>query len=192
VSDLFQDETFEATCPKVASSKDYIEFRESRSVLDGRPGELFVFCDGSSSGWHGACLVDPGVSWERKHRFREPCRTKNVGPEFAGLHLALSMVPAFKTVVVVFDMLGLGQWMLGHFRRNDEIVKKAYHACWDLIEEKQLQTSWVHHRGHQKDPSHFTFFNNEVDFLSQADVPKEYLRQASWPPFKLKGASTLA
>lgn len=132
----------------------------------GRTGELFAFCDGSSSGWHGACLVDPAADQVlQRQRFREPTSNRNIGAEFAGLHLALSMVPADAKLTIVFDLLGLGQWMLGHYQRHDEVVRQACEVCWDIIADKRLRIIWVHHRGHQEDPSDFTRFNNLADKL---------------------------
>jgi hypothetical protein len=161
---MFFNDAFESTCPKVAEREPYIQFRADRSTAEG----LFVFCDGSSSGWHGACLVDPALGKVfHRQRFREPTSNRNVGAEFAGLHLALSMLPAQSDATLVFDMLGLAQWMLGHFRQNDPMVKRACEVCWDLIDSRGHTISWVHHRGHQKDPSDFTHFNNVVDKLCQ-------------------------
>ena len=77
------------------------------------------------------------------------------------------MVPADAKLTVVFDLLGLGQWMLGHYQRNDEVVRQACEVCWDIIEDKRLRIIWVHHRGHQKDSSDFTRFNNMADKLCQ-------------------------
>jgi len=168
---LFFDDAFESTCLKVAAAQVYINHRESRSVLGGSTNELFVFCDGSSSGWHGACLVDPvGGKVTQRQRFREPTSNRNIGSEFAGLHLALLMAPSDARLTVVFDLLGIGQWMLGHFQRHDPVVKEACDVCWDLVSDKTLHVTWVHHRGHQKDPSDFTRYNNVADHLCKANV----------------------
>jgi hypothetical protein len=80
------------------------------------------------------------------------------------------MAPSDARLTVVFDLLGIGQWMLGHFQRHDPVVKKACDVCWDLIRDKTLHVTWVHHRGHQKDPSDFTRYNNLADHLCKPDV----------------------
>jgi hypothetical protein len=95
------------------------------------------------------------------------------------------LVPYGCRVTIVFDMLGLGLWMCGHQRAQTPVTKAAIEACADLIEGSSLDVEWVHHRGHQKDPSHFTFFNTLVDGLCKEGVEPSLLGTQQWPPANL-------
>lgn len=149
----------------------------------------YVFTDGSLT-WHGAIHVVPGESCYFAHRFRPQCDAKNVGAEWAGLHLGLSLCRPGRDVVVVVDLVSLIHWMRSDMNRGTPMIEAAYHACHDLIDELDLSVTFVHQRGHQGLKNHYAYFNEMADKLCARDVG--LIGDISWPPPNLPAPDELA
>ena len=91
--------------------------------------------------------------------------TRNVGAELNGLLLGLAYVPANTRAYVVCDYLGCSAWMIGRHRMNDEEVVGKVEKAVDFVLDRRNVIRFVHHGGHQTDPSPMTVWNWEADRL---------------------------
>ena len=150
----------------------WVFFTKDRSIT---PDKTWVFTDGSSSGWHAAKIVRPGVDVRSLCRFIEPTRTRNVGAELNGFLLGIKHVEDGSTVIVVPDFLNIAAWMTGAFEMKDEEVAEKIARAKKIVKSNELKLSFIHHAGHQKDDSHFTFFNDQADKLCTAQTSCDYV-----------------
>lgn len=160
----------ETTNPASAERKyrrPWVFLREDRSI---EPDRVWVFTDGSSSGWHAAKIVRPLIDVRSLCRYIVPTRTRNVGAELNGFLLGLKNVEEDSTVVVVVDFLNIAAWMTGAFAVNDEEVKSKIDRAKRIVKSNHLRLSFIHHAGHQRDDSMMTYFNDLADQLCSKQV----------------------
>jgi ribonuclease HI len=174
--------TCETTCPKsarVPHQAKWLRFRSSTNILSEsivdqlartvRADEdvAWIFADGSSNGGYGAAIVYPRQRAELRRDYTEPTKTRNVGAELNAVLLGLREVDAGKRVAVVCDYLGFVAWYSGNWRIKDPEVREKIEEARRIVEERGLTIErLVHHRGHQKDESDFTKWNNYADRLA--------------------------
>lgn len=171
----------ETTSQKAASvkyKKNWLKFRESRSI-DNQ--SVWMFIDGSNSGWHAAVILDPfSRTVRRLSHYREPA-SANIGPELWSLLLGLRHVPTEHPLVVVHDYIGTGAWLAGAWEIKSPNV---HHAVMEikraLIERPLPSIKFIHHGGHQKDRTDFSRWNNEVDNLCSNKAAVDLTRP--WEP----------
>ena len=136
----------ETTSPKAASVKykrRWLALRSGSMQLSDDKDRTWIFCDGSTTGWHAAVVVDPGRRIRKLARFESPVSIANVGAELNGLLLGLE-----------------GGWEV-----RVPSVRQRVDAAMKLIEKKNLDIRFIHHGGHQKDHSDFTRWNCVADKL---------------------------
>lgn len=158
----------ETTKQSVAEAHAWTEFRRDRDLKP--ENRLWVFTDGSTSGRHGAVLIRPGAEVMFLSSFlRSPM--KNVGAELNAFLLALRHIPEDSRTTFVFDYMGIGAWVLGHYERKKEATKKMVGQAEDLLTEKGLMDTarFIHHGGHQRDDSAFTLWNTVADRLCDTE-----------------------
>ena len=163
-------ETTNPASAERAYRKPWIFLRTDRSMTEDK---TWVFTDGSSSGWHAAKIVRPGIDVRSLCRFREPTRIRNVGAELNGFLLGLKHVEEHSTVVAVVDFLNVAAWMTGAYEIKDPEVREKIERGHRIVKENGLRLSFIHHAGHQKDSSHFTHFNDLADKLCTAQTSRD-------------------
>ncbi len=149
----------------------WVKFRRSREMTGGH---VWVFTDGSSTGSCAAVVID-GRNIEElvRHPLRPP--TWNVGAELGGVVLGINHTPRDRRVVVVSDYIGSAGFISGRWAIRDPDTLKRVIVIASLIRRRGLVVSFIHHGGHQRDPSAFTRFNNHVDSLASTDSRRRFL-----------------
>lgn len=154
----------QTTCPKSAENfSKWIHFRRKRTVK--RDERVWVFPDGSSTGSYAAVVVHKKHSGAHvRHAKQAPSR--NVAAEVMGVALGLRHSPKGSRVVVVSDYVGTGAWLAGHWKVRNRDCLLRLGAISEILFRRNLKIGvFVHHRGHQKDRTDFTRYNNEADRL---------------------------
>lgn len=159
----------ETTSEKAASvkyKKKWLSLRNNRSIDDQ---SVWMFIDGSNTGWHSAVILNPfDRTVRRVSEFREPA-SANIGPELWSLLIGLRRVPTDRPLVVVHDYIGTGAWLTGAWEIKSPNVHLAVMEIRKTLIDRPLPSlKFIHHGGHQKDDSDFTRWNNEVDSLCSA------------------------
>lgn len=159
----------ETTSPKAAAvkyKKNWLKFRNARSVDDK---SVWLFIDGSNSGWHAAVILNPFDKTVRYLSSHRPPASANIGPELWSLLLGLQHVPTEYPLVVVHDYIGTGAWLAGAWEIKSPNVHQAVMEIRKILIDRPLPSiKFIHHGGHQKDPSDFSRWNNEADRLCSA------------------------
>lgn len=153
-------------------SGPWLRFRQGRQITNDA---IWVFSDGSSTGWHGAVVVVPNKKIIELSKFEET-PNRNINAEFNGAILGLTNVPDNSKIVVVHDLLGLSAWVIGAWKINKAPVGEKTKFIRDLITSKNLDVHFIHHAGHQnkkkgKRPictSEFTHYNCKADQICEA------------------------
>jgi hypothetical protein len=147
----------------VQYKKNWIRYVEAPAEL--LQGYTWVFTDGSTTGWHAAVLILPGLNIRRLAAHVAPTPTRNVGAEMNGLILGLKHAQSGIPVWAVFDYVGVGAWITGGWEIKSFEVQEQVRKIEKIIDERDLTLNLFHHPGHQKDKSQFTFFNGVADSL---------------------------
>lgn len=159
----------ETTSQKAAAvkyKKNWLKFRDDRSIDDE---SVWLFIDGSNSGWHSAVILNPFDKTIQRLSHHRPPASANIGPELWSLLLGLQHVPTQHPLVVVHDYIGTGAWLAGAWGINSQNVHHAVMEIKRVLIERPLPSiKFIHHGGHQKDRSDFSRWNNEVDKLCSA------------------------
>ncbi len=141
----------------------WVSLRESRETT---PDLVWIFTDGSSKGGYGAVVIADGEVTKLKGH-ADPTSTRNVGAELNGMLLGLENVPMGSRVAIVSDYLGVAAWLSGNWRIKDDEVRRKISRAHEIARERGIVFArLVHHRGHQKDDSAFTRWNNLADRLA--------------------------
>lgn len=156
----------ETTSQKTASNRyktNWLRFRPSRCI---DKDSVWMFVDGSSTGWYAAVVIDPFKNTVTKlAAFQEPA-SRNIGPELRSLLHGLSFADPTRSLVVVHDYLGTGAWLAGAWQIKSQNVLDIVSDIRRLIDSRAFKSvRFIHHAGHQKDDSDFTRWNCVVDNL---------------------------
>jgi len=147
----------------------WVRFRQSRECSADR---VWIFTDGGVKGktaGFGAVIVE-GTDAQFLQGRVPLTSTRNVGAELNGFLLGLRNVREGAEVTVVSDYLGIAAWMTGNWQIKDGEVRNAVSEAKQLIADKGLLVSFCHHKGHQKDESDFTKWNNYADRLAGGET----------------------
>lgn len=170
---------------RVPHQAKWITFRESRTcasdavtalgeVVNGPT--LWIFTDGSSKGGYGAVIVEPGKRVLKLAGYQKMTSTRNVGAELNGFQLGIENAPRGSRVMVVSDYLGIAAWMTRNWKIKDSEVRGKIGRCRAIVQDRELDVTYCHHAGHQKDASDFTRWNALADELCDGrEQPGELL-----------------
>lgn len=67
------------------------------------------------------------------------------------------------------DFEGIGAWMEGRWKKKDVVVASVIEACHREVEERSLEVSYRHQRGHQSTwagRDDFAHYNGRADKLA--------------------------
>jgi ribonuclease HI len=155
-----------STWPKtvaVPHQAKWVSLLEDKNLAQGK---LYAFTDGSSNGGYGVVLVEGGGEVSQHSGWEKPTSTKNVGAELNAMLLALRHAPEDSELIVVSDYLGIAAWMTGNWNIKDPEVREKIRLAKELVETKDLDVMFCHHKGHQRDASDFTLWNSTADELA--------------------------
>lgn len=155
-------ETTSKKAAAVVYKKPWLRYRDDRSVTLDR---IWIFTDGSNSGWHAAVVLDPFSKTIRRIAHYQVPKSKNIGPELWALNLGLRHVTSEHPITVVHDYIGTGAWIVGAWEIKSPNVLDAVNELLATIKSKGLDIRFIHTTGHQKDLSDFSKWNNHVDAL---------------------------
>lgn len=156
-------ETTSENATKPAHTRKWLKLRTGRWINDE---SVWMFIDGSSSGWHAAVILDPFAKTLTKiAKFREP-KSANIGPELWSLLIGLEVVDPTKPLTVVHDYMGTGAWLVKAWKIKSPNVKDAVDVIRATMERREFTSiRFIHHGGHQKDATDFTRYNGVADQL---------------------------
>ena len=144
-------------------TKKWLKLRTGRWIDDQ---SIWMFIDGSSSGWHAAVILDPFAGKKTEvAKFQEP-KSANIGPELWSLLIGLGVVDPTKPLTVVHDYIGTGAWLVKAWRIKSPNVREAVEQIRETIKEREFTSiRFIHTAGHQKNDTDFGLWNNRVDAL---------------------------
>lgn len=145
--------------PVIPHQRPWLSLRYDKEVV---PGRVWAFTDGSTTGWHAATIIRPGVEVRYFADHGPPCMA-NVGAEMNGLILALKNLPEGQSCNIVHDYMGVGAWLVGAWTTNKPESAQKVDEAKAVIRARKLQLHFIHHGGHQVDDSDFTYWNNVTD-----------------------------
>lgn len=169
----------ETTNPHTANvtyKKPWLRLRTDKSV---KPGSVWLFTDGSSTGWHAASLLVPGKYVRQIAKFAAKTPSRNIAAELNAAILGLERCGSGDgPVCVVHDYLGVGAWTIGAWKINNDEVREKVEKIKKIITDQKLDVSFIHHPGHLdkgkfKDDSEFTRWNCSTDRLCTAQVESD-------------------
>ena len=159
-------ETTSENAVKPSYTKRFLTYRTSRHIDNE---SIWMFIDGSSTGWHAAVILNPfSKKITRIAKFRDPGTIANVGAELMSLVIGLQDDEAdpTKPLVVVHDYIGTGAWLIKAWKIKSPDVREVVQGINYTIDMKAFSSvKFIHHGGHQKDHTDFTRYNNMVDQL---------------------------
>ena len=163
-------ETTSENAVKPAHTRSWLKLRTGRWIDDK---SIWMFIDGSSSGWHAAVILDPFA--EKKTElasFQEP-KSANIGPELWSCLIGLREADPTKPLTVVHDYIGTGAWLVGAWKIKSPNVKEAIDAIKEVVTRREFTSiRFIHTGGHQKNDTDFGLWNDRADALcnEQQDV----------------------
>jgi hypothetical protein len=159
-------ETTSMNATKPAHTKKWLKYRTGRHIDDK---SIWMFIDGSSTGWHAAVILNPFTKKiTRIAKFRKPNKSANVGAELMSLVIGLQADEAEpdKRIIVVHDYIGTGAWLVKAWKiKSPEVLDIVQGINYTIDMKAFTSVRFIHHGGHQKDDTDFTRWNNEVDQL---------------------------
>lgn len=156
-------ETTSAKAAAVKYKKRWLKYRADRRI---DRESIWMFIDGSSTGWHAAVILDPFTKKITRIAEHGDPKSRNIGPELWSLLIGLKAVDPTKPLVVVHDYIGTGAWLAGAWKIKSVNVRAAVDDIEAVIEAREFTSiKFIHHGGHQKDHTDFTRWNEEADQL---------------------------
>jgi hypothetical protein len=156
-------ETTSLNATKPAHTKKWLKYRTGRHI-DTK--SVWMFIDGSSSGWHAAVILDPfGKRKIELARFKKP-KSANIGPELLSCLIGLEAVDPTKPLTVVHDYIGTGAWLVKAWKIRSPNVQEAVDLIEATITRRDfISIRFIHTGGHQKNDTEFGRYNNRADEL---------------------------
>lgn len=148
--------------------RNYVRLRRDRHMP--KSNHVWVFTDGSSTGSSAAVILSPGEAPRELVRHLERPANANVGAEIMAVALGLKHVKDSADVMLVSDYLGTACWLNSCWRLKDPPSVVRLGVVHHLITSKRLMVTFIHHKGHQKDNSPFTRWNNRADKLCSVEA----------------------
>lgn len=159
-------ETTSESATRPPYTKRFLTYRTSRHTDDN---SIWMFIDGSSTGWHAAVILNPfNRTITKIAKFRKPDKSANVGAELMSLVIGLQAEEAdpTKPLVVVHDYIGTGAWLVKAWKIKSEEVREVVQGINYTIDMLGFSSiRFIHHGGHQKDDTEFTRYNSVADEL---------------------------
>ena len=180
-----------------------VDSREKAEAMLGGgialPGGTFVFTDGNAAGGVGVVVVhvdgdgdvfpsEIATSVDRVFRGSGIAglhtteevdealgRLHNILAELAGLLHGLRLMPRGRAATIVHDYEGISAWMQERWKINHPTVQVVIEACRREIEERELEVSYRHQRGHQSSwagRDDFARWNGRADKLATEGFPR--------------------
>src|SRR5581483_9665487 len=117
----------ETTNPHTANvtyKKPWLRLRDDKTV---KAGNVWLFTDGSSTGWHAASVLVPGKYVRQVTKFAEKTPSRNIAAELNAAILGLQVCSSVDgPIYVIHDYLGVGAWTIGAWNiNNDEVREKV-------------------------------------------------------------------
>jgi hypothetical protein len=162
-------ETTSEKAVKPAHTKRWLKLRTKKWIDDE---SIWMFIDGSSSGWHAAVIHDPFAKKKIElAEFQEP-KSANVGPELLSCLIGLREVDPTKPLTIVHDYIGTGAWLVGAWKIKSPNVQEVVDLIRVTIEEREFTSiRFIHTGGHQKNDTDFGRYNNRADALCDGKTP---------------------
>ena len=158
----FRVETTKVVTAERESKKWPIQLRHLRSLEADR---TWIFTDGSGTGWYAAVILRPGCEKHYVTGYNERSG-HNVGAELDGIVLGLENIRQGEKIAIVSDYLWNAYSVNGWYKINDSYLHERVLQIRRILETKGLSDAlFIHHRGHQKDSSDFSRWNNVADRL---------------------------
>ncbi|MGD9725940.1 MAG: hypothetical protein AB7L09_03200 [Nitrospira sp.] len=156
-------ETTSENATKPSHTKSWLRLRQSKWIDDEH---IWMFIDGSSSGWHAAVILDPFAQKKTElARFQTP-KSANIGPELWSLLIGLQEVDPTKPLIVVHDYIGTGAWLINAWKIKSPNVREAVDLINTTIRERNFTSMrFIHTGGHQSNDTDFGLWNNRADEL---------------------------
>ena len=156
-------ETTSPNATKPHHTKKWLKLRTSKWIDDK---STWMFIDGSSSGWHGAVILDP---FAKKRldlaEFQEP-KSANIGPELLSCLIGLKAADPTKPLTVVHDYIGTGAWLVGAWKIKSPNVQEVVDLIKETIKSREFASiRFIHTGGHQKNDTDFGRWNSRADEL---------------------------
>lgn len=159
-------ETTSEKAVKPAYTKRWLKLRTSKWIDNE---SIWMFIDGSSTGWHAAVILDPFAKKKTElAQFGDP-KSRNIGPELWSLLIGLREVDPTKPLTVVHDYIGTGAWLINAWKIKKQNVQDAVDEIRKVIEERGFTSiRFIHTSGHQKTDTDFGVWNDRADALCNA------------------------
>lgn len=171
-------ETTSEKATKPAYTKKWLKYRTGRWINEE---SVWMFIDGSSTGWHAAVILDPFAKTKTEIADYGDPKSRNIGPELWSLLIGLREADPSKPLTVVHDYMGTGAWLVEAWKIKKQNVQDAVDEIKQVLSSREFTSvRFIHHGGHQKDDSDFTRYNNLADRLCndqkvvKATVPWQY------------------
>jgi len=156
-------ETTSEKAVKPAHTKKWLKLRTKKWIDDK---SIWMFIDGSSSGWHAAVILDPFAKQKTELAAFQAPKSANIGPELLSCLIGLREVDPTKPLTVVHDYMGTGAWMVGAWKIKSPNVQEAVNQINAVVAERGFTSiRFIHTGGHQKNDTDFGVHNNRADQL---------------------------
>lgn len=159
-------ETTSVNATKPLHTRKWLRLRTGKWIDDK---SIWMFIDGSSTGWHGAIILDPFAKKRTDlANFQEP-KSANIGPELLSCLLGLEQADPTKPLTIVHDYIGTGAWLVGAWKIKSPNVLEIVDLIKTTIKDRGFTSiRFIHTSGHQKNDTDFGIWNNRVDELCTA------------------------
>ena len=156
-------ETTSEKAVKPAHTKKWLKLRTKKWIDDE---SVWMFIDGSSSGWHAAVILDPFAKTNTElAEFQSP-KSANIGPELMSCLIGLKEADPTKPLTIVHDYIGTGAWLVNAWKIKSPNVQKVVDLIRATIKARGFTSvRFIHTGGHQKNDTDFGRYNNRVDQL---------------------------
>jgi hypothetical protein len=130
----------------------------------------WVFTDGGAHGWHAAVLLDDGRAVRRVARCLENS-ARNVGSELDGFILGIELGAEGARLTVVSDFLWTAYYINGWRRLTHPYLAERVETARRALAAKRFSAPcFIHHGGHDHQPTEFSHWNDAADQLCKAQL----------------------
>lgn len=137
----------------------------SADELSLDPSCMWMFTDGSGSGWHASVLVHPTQQVRRLARYLLS-NSKSVAAELNGIILGLEHAPSKTGLAIVSDYLWSAYFILGwHKVHNPELHERVRYAQELILRLDPPEVRFYYKPGHNANRHVFSRLNNLADKL---------------------------
>jgi len=162
-------ETTSANATKPAHTKKWLKFRTGKWIDDK---SIWMFIDGSSTGWHAAVILDPFAKKKIEvSKYQKPGSSANVGAELQSCLIGMEAVDPSRPLTVVHDYIGTGAWLVKAWKIRSPHVQEVVDQIMATIVRREFTSMrFIHTGGHQKNDTDFGLYNGRADELCNNKV----------------------